>query len=491
MRMRQPAAALLLAALLALPACLAAPARAESPSPAPAGDAFPAALAADALSLAPLPLPLQMTGEETARQARRQDEALASLGMAGAFEPPLFPSGETKPGDFYASVRLLSLSPDGGQALAESGGGLWLLALASGQARAVVPEAGFREPGQVENWQRVSRNVETQSLSWSPDGASLLVSSPRAVLTMLRLGTNVFLIDVKAASARPLFPGLPAALGLTDGAPAGLPLRAAFGPDGRLVFVETLFPGGDGLRGEIQAVDPATGVSARVADFNPLMAVTDGRLWATADAFLQVTAQSGGQDAAGLLVTGFSGERRLITYARPFREQYWPSLSLAGTAGGMALLRTDFTRFAATPQPALLHLADPGAQDAVLDETLALNEGAAPAERLLRLPAAELMAGAPEGVTVPDNGALSPDGRLLLLAVRDRDRRNPRLYLHDFSTGLTGRVALPPETRRDPFFAFFMPPMSDFAAGIQWAGGNRLLLWADGAYRAYEFSPAP
>ncbi len=480
----------LLALLLTLPLLFGAlPDFAESADPGPEGEAFAKDLAEDALVLTPLPLQLNMTDEEIAVEARRLDAALAALGLAPQAAPP--PSAPAKADDFYASIRLLSLSPDGRLALASYRGGLWLYAPETGRARAVVPEAGFREPGQYQNWEAVSRAVETQSLCWSPDGASLLVSSPRSLLTRFHLGTNVYRVDAKAATVRPLFPALPAALVLTEDVPGGVPLRAAFSPDGRLAFVETLFLGPDGMRGEIQAVDPQTGTSARVADFDPRLLVTDGRLWALSDAFLQATAETGGWGAAGLLVTGLSGQRRLISYARPFHEQRWPSLNLLGAVENAALLRAFFPRFSAASLPTLLHLIDPGDDAALLDEALALREDSPGAERLLRLPVQELMAGPPAGVTVPDNAALSPDGRRLLLAVRDSDGRNPRLYLHDLASGLTGRLTLPPEARKDGLFACFAPPMSDFAAGIQWAGNNRLLLWADGAYRAFALSVAP
>lgn len=90
------------------------------------------------------------------------------------------------------------------------------------------------------------------------------------------------------------------------------------------------------------------------------------------------------------------------------------------------------------------------------------------------------------------NAVLSPDGRYMLMAAMDL-MRTQSLYIHDFDSGVTGKLDVTSlgEIGTDPLAFASVTYNNHYHRGMHWLNNNRLLVDLKGVYRIYELAVIP
>ncbi|HSK68462.1 MAG TPA: hypothetical protein VLA21_04315, partial [Candidatus Limnocylindria bacterium] len=462
-----------------------------------------------AYALSPLPIRVALGRAAYAREASRYDAALAALGDTE--NQAVFPVGPADEGqaftpEFYDSLQYLTLSPDGSRLFAVLDGLPFVHDLRDGNTTFIAPDPA-RGEDYYALYRRLLERLEDRAVAWSPDGRMLALAWPRAVLTQLRFGANAVLVDTEAGTASPVVGDLPPDASFLRPGPApalGYPIRAAFSDDGATLYYEA-FSAENALLGRhnrLVAHDLETGENRTVSYFTWDDLVADGGLLPVKGGFLSaVGSVKEGVVRFGLALRGLDGASA-YAYA-PGDAEHALQLELLDAAGGHALLLA--MRLAGYAPSITLRLVSLDGLAGGLPETaLAIRRDAGGAPAPAQLPLGEVYekgdkpaAGYRDGLLyeyeIPQNGALSPDGKRLLLLTRGEGLGGDvRMYVYDLASGALSPVDLSAaQVTGDAVFGMFAGPGSNLARGLRWVGEDRVLATHGGKYRVYELKGAP
>ncbi len=475
-------------------------------TPAPGTDQ-PIAVAGDFASLEPLALDIRFTDSRMLEELQRYNDAVARFGDPALLQPieslrpNLQPENAIDSEAFYSATTYFQVSPSGNRLFFISDGVPVVYDLAGRHLRVIAPDAGMDQEYFDRIYLQLLKRMPDDSLVWSADEQYLAVAAPLLVLQQFQLGANILLIDTNQGTARQLVPQLPAKLRLLElDALKGIraPLRAGFDTGQSVLYYEAVGAGedADGARyNEILSYDLLSGQTQTIARYPMDQVDSSPRLWSTPQGVLHTYASARIRDQRGLAIRPLSGDPIVLATDG---EVPYPVMDfrVLDMAGGRGLL---WSRQAQTFTSQLsfmgLMTMDALTED-VFDMALAVDPAAAPEEGLrwlnkekdLKLDAPMMAMALPEGLQPVVNGALSPDGKHMLLATSTAPDQ-AALWLYSFE-----RDALYPVDLEEAglgsiaWMAALHAPGQQSLRGLSWVGQNTIRLWNDGRYHLFTLS---
>lgn len=485
----------------AMPAVLSEEGAAPSPQAAEQMLAGPR----DFAVLEPLALDLRIAGDQMLAESERYNAAVARFGDSAeplpvdAIRKDLEKEQSVGSDTFYNTTTYFQLSPSGNKLFFISGGIPAVYDRMDQQLRMLVPDDTMGQEYFEEVYLQLMRRLPDDSLVWSQDEQYLAVAAPVLLLQQLRLGTNILLMDLTAGTVRPLVPELPVKVSLHDLKNLkGAPLRAGFDGEQPVLYYEAMGAGEDaeGERyDELRSYDLLSGQTQVIASYPMKQADVSPRLWSTPQGLLHTFASMKKQEERGLAIRPVSGNPFILAVTGE-GDNPVADFCMLDMAAGRGLLMS--RQYPGGPrQMNFFHLLSMGELTVdAFDVVLAVDPGAAPEGRLRRLSLQnDLNRGMdntapalPGGMQPVVNGALSPDGKHLLLATSTAPDQ-AALWLYSFEQNTLYVVALEAaELGAISRLAALQAPGQQSLRGLQWVGENTLRLWNDGRYRLYTLS---
>ncbi|NLD51954.1 MAG: hypothetical protein GX650_03575, partial [Clostridiales bacterium] len=430
----------------AIPAVLSEEGAAPSPQAAEQMLAGPR----DFAVLEPLALDLRIAGDQMLAESERYNAAVARFGDSAeplpvdAIRKDLEKEQSVGSDTFYDTTTYFQLSPSGNKLFFISGGIPAVYDRMDQQLCMLVPDDTMGQEYFEKVYLQLMRRLPDDSLVWSQDEQYLAVAAPMLLLLQLRLGTNILLMDLTAGTVRPLVPELPVKVSLCDLETlkgAGAPLRAGFDGEQPVLYYEAMGAGEDaeGERyDELRSYDLLSGQTQVIASYPMKQVDVSPRLWSTPQGLLHTFASVKKQGERGLAIRPVSGNPFILAVTGEGDNPVADFRMLDMAAGrGLLMSRQDP---GGPRQMTFFHLLSMEELTVdVFDMVLAVDPGAAPEGRLRRLSLQnDLNRGAdntapalPGGMQPVVNGALSPDGKHLLL-VTSTAPDQAALWLYSF-----------------------------------------------------------
>lgn len=370
----------------------------------------------------------------------------------------------------------LVLSPDASRLFMISGGQAFTYDFGTQHFRIVTPDPAMGQQYYADTFLPQFGQLEDLGVQWSPDGRYMVFTAPRLFLIMMR-STSALLLDVEQGIIKPLVDEPPFELMQSDAGEGGRsPLKAGFSQDGSQLFVEFMGKRADeAIYSEITAFDLEMGAESPVAQTDWEAVTTDARLWQTDCGLVYTYANLRRKGPVGVALTDTDGTTQVAEgdqTAAP--SQQLPSPQLIDVAASRGLL---FSQWAVPTAPMLQLFTCDTLSDDALNKGLVIKPQAAPNERLVSLPLADVMQaqqdaftpGAGENTLVPMNGALSPDGQYMALLAYSET--TARLFVYAFEDGTLNEVTLSgEEMNRDSLWGLLGQRVPQNARGMRWAG---------------------
>lgn len=457
--------------------------------------AFEQALEQDQLVLREGTFELRVPWAEYVAQVKRYDRAVLALGGESAQGDNLPPETDVISIPYtqvFAYSSFVSLSPDGTRILVISDGVPAVFALDGSLFQMIAPDQNMNRDYYALHYQRLIDQVEDAGVVWSQDGQYIALAFPRHVLAMMQLTSNVILIDVGIGTASAVDKALEqqaevkSAFSITGGAA----LRATFSLDDQHLLYEVYGGlGEDNRLSEIRSLDLATGDVQVVSTHDFRGTTVHGLLVDTPSGVLHNISDVMIDGPRGLAFRGAAGDQLVVRNPDDDAQATIQPI-LLDVQGDTGLLHTTATQpmnARAVLQPFPVSSVDAS----VFDKGLAINPDEPAMSRLTWLNLAEGLThpsaeDAEKSLVVPDNGVLSPDGSMLLLASARFSWQERVLFLCDLNTlacGIVDASAIPEES----LYGRYLVPLNQ-PRGLRWSGNNRLLIEVDGKYRLFELA---
>ncbi len=474
---------------------------------------FDRALAEDRLALVPTKDEMVIRYDQAAAEAERLNAALAVYGdedsmMDMPSETPARTVERQPVHTMYGDMglNLLSLSPNSDKVLMAVGGMAMVYDFENQQMKLIAPDAGI-DQDQYDVWlHKLLTEVEERGVVWSQDGRYVAMCYPSRIFTQMQFGCNMLLIDTEAGTVRIVMEDLPIKV-----VPVkltlpfiGAPVRAVFDPVEPILYIEAFFAD-DGTNREsvLYAYDCETGERRKIASADYLSTSSDPHMWVTARGIVRTYHHNNLDDGYGLMFSTLDGEE--IRFPAPITEEYAKqqrTQQLIDLKGGRGLLLSQWSDLAIVAKGSLIPFLVDDLSEKDFERGVAIAPYTLPEERLVTYSLEEAAALDQEGglrmrilrdeLHIPYNAALSPDGRYMILAVKDV-RGESFLYIHDFENGVTGKldVSSLEENGRVPIA--YTSPNNRSPRGLRWLNNNRLLvgIGSGSTYGVYELAVNP